>query len=74
MAPTPVARLLAVLRNIPASYTASDFAYVPLTIALEELMAAPLPRPQLQEVARILLNQGLGSRCPALFAAANNAT
>jgi hypothetical protein len=73
--PHPLTRLLAVLRNIPtgsySAYSKADFAYVPLTIALEELMAAPLPRPQLQEVARILVSKGLVTTCPALSAAAN---
>jgi hypothetical protein len=72
--PSPLSRLLAVLRDIPPSYSASDFAYVPLTIALEELMAAPLPPAQLQEVARILVSKGLGPRYPALEAAASPAS
>jgi hypothetical protein len=71
MPSTPLSRLLAVLRHISPSYSASDFAYVPLTIALEELMAAPLPPAQLQEVAKILVGRGLGPKCPALVAAAN---
>jgi hypothetical protein len=71
MPPTPMSRLLAVLRNIPPSYSALDFAYVPLTIALEEFMAAPLPRTQLQEVTKLLVGRGVGAKCPALAAAAN---
>jgi hypothetical protein len=69
--PSPMSRLLAVLRDIPSSYTASDFAYVPLTTTLEELMAAPLPPAQLQEVAKVLIDKGLGPKCPALNAAAS---
>jgi hypothetical protein len=58
--PSPVARLLAVLRNIPPSYSASDFAYVPLTTTLDELMASTLPEAQLHELARILRSKGVG--------------
>jgi hypothetical protein len=71
MPSTPLSRLLAVLRSLPASYSEADFAYVPLLTTLKQLMAAPLPPAQLQEVARILISKGLGRTCPALVAAAN---
>jgi hypothetical protein len=68
--PPPLLRLLAVLRSLPESYTASDFAYTPLLTNLEMLMRAPLLRAQLQEVAKVLVDRGLGQQCPVLVSTA----
>jgi hypothetical protein len=66
--PDPLPRLLTVLRSLPRTYTAADFTYTPFLTTLEVFMRSPLPQAQLHEVAKILVDRGLGHQCPALLA------